>query len=133
MWRLYFGCFDGFLVGGSGVDCCCWGGLSGIVTEGDKQGEEEILCNKLEMAVAVLIIGKWVHVKQMMADKLRDRSRDCIDFLLTFIIPSIGEIFLRGATCSTGRLIKERLIVFYLFGLETVFYAFPCLDQVGKQ
>lgn len=36
VWRLILGCFDGFLVSGSGVGCCCSGGLTGIVAEGEK-------------------------------------------------------------------------------------------------
>lgn len=62
----------------------------------------------------------------------RGRGRNCVDFLLVFIIPLIGKVLLCGATYPTGGLIEELLIIFYHLDFETVFYVFFGLDQVGK-
>lgn len=64
---------------------------------------------------------------------LRGCSRDGVDFLLVSIIFPTGRILFCGATCPAGGLIEERLLIFYPFGLEVVFYAFPGLDQVDKR
>lgn len=58
----------------------------------------------------------------------RSRSKDSS----RFIILSVRKILPCRATCYTERLIEDPLIIFYLSGHETIFYAFSGLDQVSK-
>lgn len=54
-----------------------------------------------------------------------------MDFLLIIIIPFVGEVLLRGGTYSR-RLIEWLLIIFYLFGVESILDTLPGLKQIGK-
>lgn len=117
-----------FFVGDFHADWC-WDGSPLIVVEGDKQGVKDAWRDILEVVAMVLSISKWVQVEHMVVDIEKSEWR--LDGLSSHI-PFVGKTLLLGSTCPIERLIKKRLIVFYLSSLDTLFYAFLNLDQVGK-
>lgn len=88
----------------------------------------------------VLLLGRWIHGAlfwtswQWFCQLVngcrwsiwflipRDWGRDCVTFLVIFIILSTKKKFF----------FVERLIIFYLLGLEVVFYAFSSLDRLAN-
>lgn len=56
-----------------------------------------------------------------------------MNFLCTFVIPSIGKIPFRLTSCSIRRLVEQCLVILYFLGLETVLYSLSCLYGVGER